>query len=66
MEIWKKLKMARELRGLSLRQAADRTGIHFQSIYQYEIGKHTPNMNNAIKLAKAYQISFDDIFCSKT
>lgn len=64
-EIGKRLKKAREFRGLKLIEASRRAGVRNVSILKYEKGVNQPSIINAIKLANAYQMSLDDIFLPK-
>jgi transcriptional regulator with XRE-family HTH domain len=56
----KRLREARERRGVSQRQLGILAGIHEDSasprINQYETGRHTPNLLTAERLAKALQV----------
>lgn len=57
-----KLRAARQLRGLTLKQVQAKTGISYVAIHQYELGKVVPGIDNAKKLADAYQLSLSDLF----
>lgn len=65
MDISDKLKQLRERRGLTVREAAKRAGIHWTLWNKYELGKARPSYDGLEKLVKAYNISLDDMFFKK-
>lgn len=62
--IGKKIRYYREQKGFTQKQLAQITGISRQMIYQYENGMTIPKLYNAILLAKALEVSLDDL-CSE-
>lgn len=62
VKIGERLKAARQLRGLTLKQVQNRTGIDYVTIHKYESNKSIPKIDNAKKLADAYQLSFSELF----
>lgn len=56
-----KLKGFRELKNLSRREVAERTGISIQSLERYENGKSEPNIKTLKRLSKFYNVSIDSI-----
>lgn len=62
MKFGHKIKSARILRSLSQQQLAKRAGICRRTVMEYEADKSEPNVSRAIKLAKALEIRFEDIF----
>lgn len=59
--IGKELKYQRELNGHSQSALAKETGISQQKISYYESGKHSPPIQDCIKLADFYCISLDEL-----
>ena len=68
MSIWsadpspKLLRYFRKLRGLTLKQASDLTGIAPNRISDHENGKHKPTGKSLEKYAKAYRRDITDFF----
>lgn len=60
--IGEKLKKIREDKGLTLREVADKTGIHFTYIGKLENGQHKANLEMINKLCKFYNISVSSLF----
>lgn len=52
----------RAVRGLSLRQLEDATGIGRGMLSHYERGQRSPNMDTLDRLAKGLSISVADLF----
>lgn len=59
MIIAARLRMARVGRGLSQEDLAEKSGLHINSIYVYEIGKTIPGAYNLVALADALEVSLD-------
>ena len=55
------LKYQREISGLSQTALAKETNISQQKISYYESGKHSPPIEDCIKLADFYGISLDEL-----
>ena len=55
------LKYAREEKGLSQLQLAEKTGISHQNISRWESGKILPNIDFCVKLADFYGITLDEL-----
>lgn len=55
------LKYRRENKGLSQSSLAKATGISQQKISYYESGKHSPPIEDCIKLADFFSISLDEL-----
>lgn len=55
------LKTQREASGLSQSALAKETGISQQKISYYENGRHSPPIEDCIKLADFYGISLDEL-----
>jgi transcriptional regulator with XRE-family HTH domain len=56
-----KLKTLRAERGLSQADLAERSGLTINDISRYERGAVSPNLENFIKIAKALEVSADDL-----
>ena len=56
------LKKWRELRGWSLRQLGQRSGVSFANISNIETGKLDPRLSTLERLARALGISLRDLF----
>lgn len=59
--IGQKIRYYREQKGLTQKQLSQMTGISRQMIYQYENGMTIPKLYNAILLAKALEVSLNDL-----
>lgn len=55
------LKYAREEKGLSQSQLAEKTGISHQNISRWESGKIIPSIDFCVKLADFYGITLDEL-----
>lgn len=53
------LKIERARRGWNQRDLADAAGIGFNTVARYEMGVHTPGLDNALALARALETSID-------
>jgi transcriptional regulator with XRE-family HTH domain len=61
-----RLREWRERRGLSLRQLAERSGVHYVTIVSIESGRMSPTVATLEKLAEALSIPLRDFFPGKT
>lgn len=61
-EIADKIKNARIQRKITPSQLAARAGITYKTVWKYESGGSVPNINIAIGLAKALNMSLDELF----
>lgn len=55
------LRYAREEKGLSQSQLAEKTGISHQNISRWESGKILPSIDFCVKLADFYGITLDEL-----
>lgn len=53
---------AREAKAMSLNMAARLTGISLRSLRRMEIGKTSPRIPEALRLAKVYGVSIENLF----
>ena len=56
------LKSERKLSGLTQQELADKIGIKQQQLSQWECNKFEPTVSSIVELAKALDVSFDDLF----
>ena len=56
------LKRERKLCGLTQQELADKIGIKQQQLSQWENNKFEPTVSSIVVLAKALDVSFDDLF----
>jgi len=56
------LKRERKLCGLTQQELADKIGIKQQQLSQWENNKFEPTVSSIVALAKALDVSFDDLF----
>jgi len=56
------LKRERKLSGLTQQELADKIGIKQQQLSQWECDKFEPTVSSIVALAKALDVSFDDLF----
>lgn len=59
-----KLRVARALRDLSLREVSEATGVSYNAISKYETGKMVPSSSVLVAVAKLYGVSLDWLMCS--
>ena len=55
----KRMREARERRGLSLKELAERTGAHISNLSCYETGKRIPSLELFFKIAMVLGVSAD-------
>lgn len=55
------LKIQRIRKGLTLMELAKKAGLNYNTINQYERGRHKPRMKNLLKLAAALDCKIEDI-----
>lgn len=55
------VKLLMEEEGLSLRQLEERSGVSYKTIHNLVQGLHSPKVSMAISLAKALEVSLDDL-----
>lgn len=60
-EIKLTLAAARVNRGLTLKEAADYTGLAKDTIYKIESGRSDPRYSTLVKLCNLYNVSINDI-----
>lgn len=53
------LKAARINKKLSARQVAEHLNVSQDTVYRWEAGKGSPNINQALKMAKLYEVPID-------
>ena len=58
-EVGQRIKSAREQRGMSLKNLAERAGAHLSNLSCYENGKRTPALDLFIKIAQVLGVSTD-------
>ena len=58
-------KHVRELRGYSQQQVANMTGIKQQAYHRYETGSQTPSVLQAHKIAKALEVTIEELLQPK-
>ena len=58
----RRLKELRKRRGLSQKELAEIISVHYLQISQYETGTYFPTVGKLIDIAKALQVSMDDLF----
>lgn len=67
-EEWKlfgdKLRVARALADMSMRDVGDAVGVSANAIAKYEAGTMTPQSSVLVALAKLYGVSLDWLMCS--
>jgi len=56
------IKRERKLCGLTQQELADKIGIKQQQLSQWENNKFEPTVSSIVALAKALDVSFDDLF----
>jgi DNA-binding XRE family transcriptional regulator len=57
-----RLKSKRLWRGMTQREVADKAGVNRNIIQQWEAMTHVPKADQAIKVAKAMDLDFEDLF----
>jgi transcriptional regulator with XRE-family HTH domain len=55
----KRLAKLREKSTMTRLELSRKCGLHYSSIYQLEIGKHSPDMASVVQLAAALKVSVD-------
>jgi hygromycin-B 4-O-kinase len=65
MNIGEKLKLRRLKAGFTQEQIAARMNITRQTLSNWEVGKHTPDINSIIILAQIYGLSLDELLLGK-
>lgn len=56
-----KLKAKRQEKGLTMAQLGEKVGLSYRTIYQYEVGRRSPNLHTAKAIAIALDCKIDDI-----
>ena len=59
-----KLRVARALRNLSLRDVSQVVGVSYNAVSKYETGKMVPSSSVLVAMAKLYGVSMDWLMCS--
>ena len=59
MELSKKIEKLRKKKGLSQEQLADQIGVSRQSVFKWESGVNTPDIDKLKKLTEIFNVSFD-------
>ncbi|MDE7435722.1 MAG: helix-turn-helix domain-containing protein [Lachnospiraceae bacterium] len=50
---------------ISMRELAEKTGIGRSTLYDYEIGKTSPTLDNLEKIAKALGVKIEDLYTTE-
>ena len=61
MEIGKKIMNLRKKNGLSQEELADKVGVARQTISKWELGETSPDLKQAKKLSKIFNVSLDEL-----
>ena len=61
MELFEKIKKFRKEKGLSQEALSEKLGVHKAHLSRLENGKYQPSLEVIKKLAKAFEISIDDL-----
>ena len=56
-----RLRQYRERLQLSITQLANRAGVDYMQVSRYEKGQSAPSLDTAIRLAKIFQVSLDEL-----
>ena len=59
MELSKKIEKLRKKKGMSQEQLADEVGVSRQSVFKWESGVNTPDIDKLKKLVEIFNVSFD-------
>lgn len=54
-----RLRQAREMRGLSQSELAEKAGLQTSAVSHFEVGRRAPSFDNLKRLAEALQVSID-------
>ena len=57
-----RIEQARDARGLSRGELADLVGVHYQTMGYLERGEYNPSLELALKIARALEVSLQEIF----
>lgn len=58
-----KLRVARALRDLSLRDVSEVVGVSYNAVSKYETGKMVPSSSVLVAMAKLYDVNIDWLVC---
>ena len=61
LNLSKNLKELRRISGYTQREIAEKIGITYQSYQAYELGLTVPTLQNFIKLAKLFDVSYEEL-----
>ncbi len=61
----KRLKEAREMRNMSVREVAAEIGCSVQSVFAYESGSRTPKLERMSRFAKLYGSTVEELFLER-
>ena len=61
----KEIRRLRKIAGLSVQALSAKAGVSAMSIYRYEQGKRMPDVETAVRIAKALGVSVYDLFDRK-
>jgi putative transcriptional regulator len=56
------VRVARRRLGLTLKQVAPRVGVSIGTVSQMELGDHCPSIHTALRLARFYGMTVEDLF----
>jgi transcriptional regulator with XRE-family HTH domain len=56
-----RLEQERTRQGLTLREAAARAGVSYSLLNRWEQGKNVPRADHALKVARAFDLTFEDL-----
>ncbi|MEM9135264.1 MAG: helix-turn-helix transcriptional regulator [Actinomycetota bacterium] len=61
-EVFNRIAVLRAERGLSRRDLADATGVHYQTIGYLERGSYNPSLQLALSLARFFELPVEAVF----
>ena len=62
IEVGRKIRVARKMKGLSQVELAEKTGVTRQTIGLVEAGRYNPSLRVCVKIARVLEKTLDDLF----
>ncbi len=61
-QVFNRILVAREARGLSRQDFADVIGVHYQTVGYLERGEYSPSLVLALRISRALEMSVEELF----
>jgi len=63
--VYNRIAMLRAERGISRRQLAEASGVHYQTVGYLERGEYSPSLHLALRIAEFFEVPVEVVFSTR-